>query len=689
MDRRHAPTPSRHLASLVLAVAGLLGACAGAGAGDDGGEAPLVCEIAEDADADAVEYLERIGCEADFDALASVPISANLPGARSTKVVQDHADADALYFQDSVTYPIHHDFASAHLSGGDLPLVPQLADFNTTEYFTPDRRFNLGAVTYYEGPAVWALEIAPYDTASAAMIESLYRGIVPKAFFGGDLVFHPTSEAVEVEAARLPDDIPVMTTDDLYAEIDYQPLSLATAMGRLHFTSAAALEDEVISYQDILVLDEAPNDISVVSGLITETFQTPLSHVNVLSLNRGTPNMGLRDALSNPELLALDGELVELTVEATEWRIRTVSQAEAEAFWESHKPEPVVLPPLDLTVTDLRDLEDVTAEPGAGESLRDAIKAAILAFGGKAAHYSILARTDGVPIKKAFAVPMYYYDQFMVENGFYDQIDALLVDPAFTTDATVRDDALRALRTQMIVAPINAEFQALLKAKLDAEYAGHKMRFRTSTNSEDLDGFPCAGCYESHSGDPDDWDDVLDAIRETYTSAWLFRTFEERSYYSIDHKSIGMALLVHTNFEEEEANGVAVTANPFDAAGLDPAFYVNVQFGGDVEVVAPPPGTTSDQFLYYFSQPGQPISFIAHSNIIPAGQTVLTAKQTYELGQALDAIHTRFSPAYGPAAGNTGWYAMDIEFKFDDEADPGQPPTLYIKQARPYPGRGE
>ena len=51
----------------------------------------------------------------------------------------------------------------------------QLSEFNATEYFVPDRRFNLGAVTYYEGPDVWALEIAPYDTASAEMIEALYR----------------------------------------------------------------------------------------------------------------------------------------------------------------------------------------------------------------------------------------------------------------------------------------------------------------------------------------------------------------------------------------------------------------------------------------------------------------------------------------------------------------------------------
>jgi hypothetical protein len=28
---------------------------------------------------------------------------------------------------------------------------------------------------------------------------------------------------------------------------------------------------------------------------------------------------------------------------------------------------------------------------------------------------------------------------------------------------------------------------------------------------------------------------------------------------------------------------------------------------------------------------------------------------------------------------------MDVEFKFDDEAAPGTLPTLYVKQARPYP----
>ncbi len=116
-------------------------------------------------------------------------------------------------------------------------------------------------------------------------------------------------------------------------------------------------------------------------------------------------------------------------------------------------------------------------------------------------------------------------------------------------------------------APIDAEFQELLRAKIEADYPGHKMRFRTSTNSEDLDGFPCAGCYDSNTGDPTDWEDVLDAIRKTYASAWKLRTFDERTYYGIDHRTIGMALLVHHNFPSEEANGVAVDQQPVRHGG--------------------------------------------------------------------------------------------------------------------------
>jgi hypothetical protein len=642
------------------------------------------CQI--DAD-DVPDSLSDIPCKADFDALASTPLDASLPGATSAKVVLDTQDSDALYFQNSTRFQIHYEFVSTHLSGGDLPLVADLSSFEASEYYRPDRRFILGAVSYYSGPGVWALELSPYDTASAEMITKLYRAVAKASYFGPILKFHPTSLAIQKVADKLDKSVQVISTSELYAQIDYQPLTLGSTIGRIHFAKAADLDSEYLGYEDIAVLDEAPNDISVVAGLITEEFQTPLSHVNVLSQNRHTPNMGLRGAFQNEKLRALDGKWVKFTVGPTDWSAEEVSADDAEAYWAEHKPTPVVLPELNFDVTELTDIEDVTPEPD-GVSLRDAIKESVRAWGGKAAQYSILAKTKNVPTPKAFAVPVFYYNQFMTENGLFDRVDALLLDKGFMGDPAVRESELAKLRADMEAAPVNADFQAALKAKLAKDYPGLTMRFRTSTNSEDLDGFPCAGCYESQTGDPANWESVLGAVRKTWASIWLFRTFEERSFYGIDHHSVGMALLVHHNFPAEEANGVAVTNNPFDVAGIEPAFYVNVQWGGDAEVVHPPPGVTSDSFLYFFSNPNQPVTFIAHSNLVPEGETVLDATQTHELGVALNAIHERFSAAYGPKAGVKDWYAMDVEFKFDDMDQTDGKPHLFVKQARPYPGRG-
>ena len=682
---------SERLPVMVLVAVALaaLAACGGDDAGvpvDAGPDAFQVtegaCQIADTAD--PPDSLATVTCQGDFAALASQSIDATLPGSKSVKVIVDQAGGDALYFMNTVRFEIHYQFASTHLSGGSLPVVGTLSDFNSTQYFSPERRFLLGSVTYYDQPQKWVLELAPYDTASAEMITRLFLSVKHAAYFGPQLAFHPTSSALEAVAATLSTDVPVITTDQLYAGIDYQPLSLGTAYGYVHFTTAAALATEFVTPRTIVVLDEAPNDISVVQGLITETFQTPLSHVNVLSRNRHTPNMGLRGAQTNTVLRGFDGQLVKLVVTADAWAMTAATIEEAQAWWDAHAPAPVTLPTADQMTTTFTNLDAVTPDPTGPQTLRDVIKESVKTYGGKAAHYSILRRTPNVPIKPGFAIPMAWYFRFMTDNGFFTRLDTMLADAQFVSDPAYRDAQLAQFRADILVAPFSAEFEAALAAKAAEFPTALKLRFRTSSNSEDLDGFPCAGCYNSYSGIRTDMVDMENAIRKVYADVWTFRTFEERTYYRVDHKSVGMAMLVHENFEAEEANGVSVTANPFDASGLDPAFYINVQYGGDVEVVAPPPGTTSDQILYYFNQPNQPISYLTHSNIIASGTTVLTPAQLYSLGRALDAIHTRFSPAYGPASGNNGWYAMDVEFKFDDQATPGSP-TLYVKQARPYP----
>ncbi len=663
----------------------------------DDSQAPdtaVAWECLHDADSAAPDFLQQVGCESDFLALASVPLDASIPGARSLKTVLDRFDDNALFFQNSTKYKVHYDFCLEHRNGDGLPPIGQLNQFNTTEYYSPSRRFVLGALTFYDEPGVWVYELSPYDTATADLIQLGYEAIAANTYFGDNLYFHPTSTAISVEARKLPDSVKIITTDELFAGITFQPLNLATSMGKLRFVDSAEFVDGYLDPREIVVLDAVPNDIGVVSGIITAELQTPLSHINVLSQNRGTPNMALKGAFDDAALIELDGKWVELTVGALDWSIREVTLAEADAWWEDFKPEPLEIGAPDLSVTELRDIEDVTVYDNdkKKDELGPALAVAIPAFGGKASHYSAMTRAtmrwnggeQPLPIPKAWAIPIFYYDQHMTDNGLKAMAEAMLADTEFKTDAVVRAARLKELRDAIRDAPINEDLMTAVLAKLAADYPGIRMRFRSSTNAEDLDGFTGAGLYTSRSGDPNDPDRPVDeAIKRVWASIWNFKAYEEREFRGISHTKVGMAILSHRSFPDEEANGVAVTGNLFDLAFLEPAFIINVQ-KGEASVVKPEPGETTDYFQYFFTYPGQPQVFLSHSNLVHEGETVLTPSQTFELGSALDGIHTYFRDLYGSTPGR--FYGMDVEFKFDGE--PGEEPALFVKQARPHPGWG-
>ncbi|MDP6943963.1 MAG: PEP/pyruvate-binding domain-containing protein, partial [Myxococcota bacterium] len=591
----------------------------------------------------APDYLRQLGCIDDFEVVASAPLDASIPGARSTKTVIDRFDGDAFYVQNATTYALHYEFCIEHLSGQGLPPVGAMAQFNQTEYYSPDRRFLLGILTRYEEPGVWVYEIEPWDTMTAEMIQAGFEIVKANTYFGDELYFHPASEAIAVEATKLPASVPVITTDELFAGVTYQPLNLGTSTGKLRFLSSDGLASSDLNYRDIVVLDHVPNDIGVVSGIITGKHQTPLSHINVLSQNRGTPNMALIGAFEDETLTGLDGTWVELTVGAFEWSIREITQEEADAWWEANKPEAIDVPPVDLSVTEVTDIEDLLPFDGprdvdnvpTAEDLEGALAQAIPAFGGKASHYAGFtymgevdqAQTDdtssltgsapwqsmtigikgyleriavhatgsegtlrlyegeGVdgtlrreqPIRlapdangwawvrliddlkvakddvwtvqldlgesggqvggatgdpypagissdgadadmafkavitkvrhpKAFAIPIYWYRDHMATNGLDVMVDEMLADPEFQGSASVRADRLDALQDAIKDAPINPALLEAVTDKMMADFGNIRMRFRSSTNAEDLGGFTGAGLYTSNTGDLNDPD---------------------------------------------------------------------------------------------------------------------------------------------------------------------------------------
>jgi len=614
-------------------------------------DAPAICEDL------AAPSRAELRCEDELRAQAARPLDAALPGAITVKTIVDRADGDALHFLDTTAFPLHSRFAIEHL--GWPPGAPFVE-----QYFTPSRRFLLGSITYYQEPDVFAYELAPYDTSSAEMITTAFRGLADAAYFGDRLRFHPTSEEQLAVAATLT--IPVVSTDELWAGITYQPLNLGETYARVRVLAADDLATTYVSPREIAVLDRVPNDLAVVAAVVTDEFQTPLSHVNVLSQQRGTPNMALAGAAARFE--ALDGRWVRLTVRAFDWEVAEVSADDAEAWWQDHRPPPAEIPSPDYTVTDLLDLDDAGVDD-------------VAAIGGKAAHYAAMLDIGApVRIQDAFAIPVAYYREFLQAHGFDARIAAMLVDPAFRDDGVARRAQLDALRADFLAAPVDPAALATIEARLDATFPDTRVKLRSSTNAEDLARHSGAGLYDSASaqvGDPTRPVDV--ALRTVWASVWNFRAFEERDYAGIDHLQVAMAVLVTPSFADEDANGVAITANVYDPApGGEDGLFVNAQIG-EGSVVQPEPGVTADSLLYYHFHIGQPATYYTRSNQ-SGGEPVLTRAELFELGQQLAAIRDHFDVIYDPPAGY-GALPMDVEWKLVDG-------EIWIKQARAYPGRG-
>jgi phosphoenolpyruvate synthase/pyruvate phosphate dikinase len=220
--------------------------------------------------------------------------------------------------------------------------------------------------------------------------------------------------------------------------------------------------------------------------------------------------------------------------------------------------------------------------------------------------------------------------------------------------------------------PVNPELLALVNQRISENGGYAKIRFRSSTNSEDIRGFNGAGLYDSYTGIPGDPDkSIEDAIRNVWASLWNISAYEEREYFKIDQRSVAMAVLVHRSFPDELANGVVITENLYNE--YNPGFTINVQVG-EISITNPEGGYTADQIIKYTWN--DIIEYINHSNVPGmAGKTVLSNDEILLLCAYCQAIHNHYCIL------NDECLPMDIEFKL--ELVDGKR-TLYIKQARLY-----
>jgi hypothetical protein len=438
-------------------------------------------------------------------------------------------------------------------------------------------------------------------------------------------------------------------------------------------------------------------NLPLVGGTITDGFQTPLSHVNVAAKARGTPNLALPGALSDPALTALEGELVRFEVKAGAWSLAATTEEEAQEFWDSLHHQASV-PPASLTERDLVSFADLR--------FKDASFA-----GRKAANLGELRRLllDGAP--EGFAVPFAFYDDFVRAPGtvtlaacalaeadclsedrlpavctpartfceaqdggsFQDFIDAMLGDANFASDTALREATLDNLRWLMRNGTLDPSFAAALDARALEIFGAEKLRLRSSTNAEDLDGFTGAGLYDSVGAFASGPDAASLEIRKVFASLWNFRAFEERAFWGIDHQEVKMAVAASRAYPGEAANGVLLTRNPTDPT--TEGMYVNVQLGETP--VTNPEGGALPEVLVIVPAPagGIQVRRLAFSSLSPEAP-VLSDQQITDLFVAASKAQSRFSSLYNKAPGAL---TLDLEFKYW-----GPDEHLVIKQARPY-----
>ena len=419
--------------------------------------------------------------------------------------------------------------------------------------------------------------------------------------------------------------------------------------------------DERPHSRDVVIYEALPNELPRVAGIISTVPQTPLSHVNLRALQDGVPNAFIADALDNADISGLIDRHVHYAVSDTGYSIRAATQAEVDAFYASSRPAAAQTPQRDLSATSTTPLIDITFDDWDS-------------FGVKAANVAVL-RTLGFPagtVPDGFAVPFYFYDEFMKHNDLYDDIKKMLADPDFQSDYDTKADELKKLRKKIKKADTPEWIEIALTAVHATFPEGTSLRYRSSTNNEDLPRFNGAGLYDSKTQHPEETeeDGISKSLKQVYASLWNYRAFAERDFHRIDHLATAMGVLVHPNYSDEQVNGVAVSVDP--SYGTDGTHYVNSQVGEDL-VTNPSAHSEPEEVLLY---PDGGYTVVALSNQVPPAQLLLTGDQLAQLRRRLASIHERFAELYAVEEGEQ--FAMEIEFKITSNN------ALAIKQARPW-----
>jgi hypothetical protein len=598
-----------------------------------------------------------------FIEMSSKPLYQKYGQVSSVKVVFDNR-YDSLHFISSKSYDYHFEYCMDVLGyGGDL------GQFNDEAYSGEDsRRFLIANINYYKALDVFTLELGPSDRMNQQHMLKLYNAVSKQVYFDNRFYFMLNTTHV-IESLGEKPIIPTISPSDIYDNQEYQPISKYKGVGKLKVIHNWEEEYPSIQPTDIIVLDDIPAVFPLVSGVIVTQFQTPLSHVTLLGQNRKIPICAYTKAYSFNEIMDLDGKVVSFEVKQDSLLLEP-SNVDLSTYWKSNKR-------IQLS----KSLHVDSLIPG--RLLRDRLSSVV---GNKAAYFGELMRyakrIDYKTPESAFAIPFSFYEDHIKTNKVQSLIDNLLKkDNRKRSVIEVRSD-LEKIRKAILSSEVDSKLVDAVEQMILRSGKYRRMRFRSSTNAEDREGFSGAGIYTSKTGEIGNPSKPIDkAIKKVWASLWSYNAFMEREAFNFDHSTVSMGILVHRSFPDEEVNGVAITSNLYrkDYFG----FVVNAQLG-DESVVQPNDSIQCDEFICYpdettsfYGQTKGGIDIINYSSL-NGGELVMTTEEIQHLANVLEQIKRRYLRTRYIKTSYFN-FALDIEFKLDKDTR-----QLYIKQMRVY-----
>ncbi|MFL5753162.1 MAG: PEP/pyruvate-binding domain-containing protein [Bacteroidia bacterium] len=616
-----------------------------------------------------VEFLNSLKSREDFDLLKGEPLNNNFKGIECIKLIYVLAD-QKIYYLESKKYRYHYRFTSEVFNDTD-----DLETFNDLNYGKrPGRKYILATFNYNVNTKNYFLQFAPSDDPSDELIATLVTKVEGSFFKGDHFKILLNTTTLLRRKKELEKKHKVFTSDELFKNQVYQPIYKGKAKGILRIIDADSLK-RAVNYSDcILLLHGSSNEIPVCRGLVTDEFQTPLSHICLLTTNRKTPCAANKKIAALDSLPALENEMVELIVGNEGMSIKRAAMSAGLA----QKKKKLVKLDADTSVKKIADLNTIRYKNRK-------------AFGSKAGNLAELKKLERLnqasyTPKAAFAIPFFYYLKHVNSHRIDSMVKALTLDSLCLGNDSLLDLRLKKIRTAIRCAGIDTSLLGQVTRMCASRFGKNKVRFRSSSNCEDEANFNGAGLYTSETGIVGDTGKTIEkAIKKVWASLWSLRAFKEREFFNIDHSTVAMGILVHGAFDNELVNGVAVTKNLY--RDYEAGFVINMQ-KGENEVVSPKQGLTCEQVVSYmntgsdFYNANRSADWISFSSLNPSG-SLLSSEELFELTKLLEIMKQHFYKVYSK------WpqveykdFALDVEFKIIMGKD--QKKQIIIKQVRPY-----